>query len=424
MAGLRKYDLIIVGAGASGLVAAGRAAELGARVLIIEKNDRAGKKLLITGKGRCNITNSSDINEHIKHIHPNGRIMKNAYHRFFYQDIIDILQQYGVKTVLERGNRVFPESNKSIDVLNALLRWNQKNQVEIKYQHKAVKLIKEESAISGVEVLYNNEHKNFLCNKLIVCTGGLSYPATGSTGDGYKFAEQLGHTITPLFPSLVPLETNLADIKQLQGLSLKNSRATLRINNKKAKEEFGELMFTHFGLSGPIILTLSRIAVDALMKKEKVEISLDLKPALDEAKLDARLIRDLNEMGKKRFENILKTWVPALMVDYLLKNSGIEADKEGHQVSGKERKRILFLLKNIIVPITGFRPFKEAIITAGGICTKEISFKTMESAFCQNLYFAGEILDLDADTGGYNLQIAFSTAWIAAEACSPDDPLE
>ena len=424
MTNYNKYDIIIIGAGASGLIAAGKAAESGAKVLIIEKNEKAGKKLLITGKGRCNITNASGISEHIKHIHPKGRLMKHAYHRFFNNDIVEILQNHNVNTVVERGNRVFPESNRSQDVLNALLKWTEKHQVEIKYHHKANRLIIDDSNIKGVEVIHKGKPGKFYANKLIICTGGLSYPAAGSTGDGYKLAEQAGHSITPRFPSLVPLETNNEDIKKLQGLSLKNARASLWISGKKVNDEFGELLFTHFGLSGPIILTLSRQAVEAMQNNEKVEIVIDLKPALDEAKLDARLIRDLNEMGKKRFENILKSWVPMLMVSYLLKNSGIDPNKEGHQLSAKERKKILFLLKNISIPITAFRSFKEAIITAGGVNTDEINFKTMESSICSNLYFAGEIIDLDADTGGFNLQLAYSTAWIAAESCIRANALE
>lgn len=412
-----KYDVVVVGAGPAGLIAAGHAAELGARVLLLEKMERAGRKLLITGKGRCNITNESSQSEFFKHIHPNGRFLKHAFADFFAKDIVSLLNNYDVETVIERGDRVFPVSNKASDIVEALLTWVTQNKVDIQYGSKVEKLMVKEQSISGVVVSHQGATKEISTNHVIVCTGGSSYPATGSTGDGYRLSKALGHTIEPVRPSLVPVETagNLAE--QLQGLSLKNVNAVVWVNGKKLKEEFGEMLFTHFGLSGPIVLTLSRCIVDELGKKNNVEISIDLKPALDDQKLDARLIRDLTEHGKKQMENIFKLWLPTKMIPVFIEKIGLDASKEGHQLNASERKRIRVLMKDFRLTVTGHRSFKEAIITAGGVSTAEIDSKTMESKLIRNLYFAGEVIDLDADTGGFNLQIAYSTAWLAAKSC-------
>ncbi len=410
---MSKYDVIVVGAGPAGLLAAGRAAEIGSKVLIVEKMRQPGRKLLITGKGRCNITNNAEIGEFVKHVYPSGKFLRSAFSQYYSKDIIDLLQKYGVESTLERGGRYFPTSNKSLDVLNALLEWVGELGVEIKCDIKVEKLLVEDAAIKGIQA----NGQLFLCEKIILATGGKSYPATGSTGDGYELVKKIGHTIVKVMPALVPLETEGQVANKLQGLNLKNVKAVVWINDKKMSESFGEMIFTHFGLSGPIILTLSRFVGIALLEKSKVNITVDLKPALNEQKLDNRLIRDLNEHGKKRIGNIFKFWLPATMVPVFIELLGIDPDKECHQISGKERKQIKHLLKNLPFTINSIRSFKEAIITAGGVSTKEIQTKTMESKLVKGLYFAGEMIDLDAETGGYNLQIAYSTGWVAGNSC-------
>ncbi len=414
---MKQFDVIVVGAGAAGLLAAGKAAEIGAKTLLLEKMERAGRKLLITGKGRCNITNDAQMSDFIEHIYPNGRFLRNAFTDFFAKDIVELLNHLGVETIVERGGRIFPTSNKSSDVVNALLEWVSRNNVEVQYNTKIEKLLVSNQTVKGVEVISKGSKREIYADSIILCTGGCSYPATGSNGEGYKLVKSLGHTIEPVMPALVPIETegNLAE--RMQGLSLKNVSAIVWINGKKQKEEFGEMLFTHFGLSGPIILTLSRFIVDALRQNQKVEVSVDLKPALDEQKLDIRLQRDLNENGKKRFDNVFKLWLPSKMIPVFIEQIGLDPAKECHQVNSKERHKILLLMKNMRFKVTGHRAFNEAIITAGGVSTKEIDAKTMESKLIKNLYFAGELIDLDADTGGYNLQIAWSTAYLAAKSC-------
>jgi predicted Rossmann fold flavoprotein len=412
----KKYDIIVVGAGAAGLIAAGRAAGLGGKVLLLEKMERAGRKLLITGKGRCNITNDAPPSEFLNHIYPNSRFLKHAFSTFFSKDIIHLLNENGCETLVERGGRVFPVSNKSVDVVNALMHWALKNGVEIRYGHRVEGLLIKEGKVTGLKVQSGTDKLIIESQNVILSTGGKSYPATGSDGDGYRFAASAGHTIETPRQALVPVETEGDVAKRLQGLSLKNVKASVWINGKKIKEEFGEMLFTHFGLSGPIILTLSRFIVAELQKKNKVEISVDLKPALDEVKLDNRLIRDLDEHGKKRMDNIFRLWLPSSMILVFLDITGVEGWKEGHQLTSKERRKIMLLMKDFRFTVTGCRSFKEAIITAGGVVTAEIDPKTMESKLMKDLYFAGEMIDLDADTGGFNLQIAFSTGWLAGES--------
>lgn len=410
---MKNFDVIVIGAGPAGLMAAGRAAEKGGRVLILEKMRLPGRKLLITGKGRCNITNVAPISEFITHIFPDGRFLRNAFSKFYSDDIINLLKKYGVETTLERGGRYFPTSNKSKDVLDGLLKWVNELKVEIQCESKVENLIVEDGFIKGVV----SNGLEYRCDKVILATGGKSYPGTGSEGDGYRLAKSIGHSIEEPLPSLVPLVCKGDVAQKLQGLALKNVNATVWINGKKAAEEFGEMLFTHFGLSGPIILTLSRKAVAELHKNNKVEVSIDLKPALDDQKLDKRLIRDLNEQGRKKLGNLFKNWLPASMIPVFIELLNLDPEKDSHQVSSAERKQIRNLLKNLRFEVIGHRSFKEAIITAGGIPTEEIMPKTMESKKISGLYFAGEIIDLDADTGGYNLQIAYSTGWLAGDAC-------
>lgn len=411
---MKKFDVIVVGAGPAGLLAAGRAAELGAKVLVLEKMERAGRKLLITGKGRCNVTNNAAIGEFVTKVYPKGRFLRNAFSQFFSEDIIALLQHHGLDVTLERGGRYFPTSNKAADVLHALLAWIKKLDVEIRCNQRVKKLLVKDNVIYGLSA----NGVEYFANQIILATGGKSYPATGSTGDGYDLAKSVGHHIEKARPALVPVETEGSLAKQLQGLNLKNVKAIVWINDKKAGEDFGEMLFTHFGLSGPIILTLSRIMVEALQQQHKVEITIDLKPALDEQKLDNRLIRDLNEHGKKKLSNILKLWLPSKMAIAFIDLLRFDPEKECHQVSSKERKEIRQSLKNLRFRVSNYRPFKEAIITAGGIPTSEISPKTMESKLVKGLYFAGELIDVDAQTGGYNLQIAYSTGWVAGNAFS------
>ncbi len=408
-----RYDVIVVGAGPAGLLAAGSAAENGGRVLVLEKMKQPGRKLLITGKGRCNITNSASVSEFITHVYPKGRFLKKAFSQFYSQNIIRLLVKYGVEVKLERGGRYFPAGNKAADVLKALLKWLDTLNVEIRCNQKVEDLLIDDGKITGCKA-----NGNVLkADKLIVATGGKSYPATGSTGDGYKLAKACGHTIEKPIPALVPLETNGITAQRLQGLTLKNINAVVWSNGKKTGEAFGEMIFTHFGLSGPVILTLSRLVVKELQKGNKVEVSIDLKPALDDQKLDRRLLRDLNEMGKKQLSNIFRSWLPASLIPVFVDKLNLDPYKEGHQVSSKERKKIRVLLKDLRFTISGNRTFKEAIITAGGVPTNEITAKTMESKLIKGLYFAGEIIDLDAETGGYNLQIAYSTGWLAGKSC-------
>lgn len=413
---MNHYDIIVIGAGPAGLLAAGRAAEKGKKVLILEKMHQEGRKLKITGKGRCNITNDSPISAFIKHVHPNGRFLKNAFHHFFSDEIIQLLEKQGVECKLERGGRYFPVSDRAVDVLNALLAWNKALNVDIYTKHKAEKLLISDNKIKGVHA----DGKDFQASKVIIATGGKSYPATGSTGDGYELAKQAGHTIEQPKPALVPLETGNHIPQKLQGLKLKNVLAAVWINDKKTREAFGELEFMDFGLSGPIILTLSRNVVTELQNGSKVDIFIDLKPALDDKKLDNRLQRELNENGKKNISTVFKSLLPVALIPVFLDLTHLNPDKECHQVSAKERKKIRYYLKNMPFKITGYRSFKEAIITAGGIPTNEISSKTMESKLIKGLFFAGEIIDIDADTGGYNLQIAYSTGWLAGDASASE----
>ncbi len=412
----KKYDILVIGAGAAGLIAAGRAAESGAKVLLLEKMLEPGRKLLITGKGRCNITNKAELSEFMKHIYPNSRFLRPAFSSFFAEDTIHFLQNFGVETVVERGGRVFPVSNKASDVVEALVAWNKKNGVELVLMTRVSDLHIEEGRIIAIKAERNGESEVIKADRIIICTGGRSYPATGSSGDGYSLAEKAGHSINPLYPSLVPLETDGLTAGKLQGLSLRNVLVMLWINDKKRKEEFGEMLFTHYGLSGPVILTLSRFVSMELKSNNKVEISIDLKPALSEEKLDARLIRDLSANGKRHLENLFRLWLPASMVPVFLDILSLDPKKEAHQLTGKERKGILRLMKDMRFRVTGVRSFREAIITSGGIPTNEINPKTMESRKVRNLFFAGEVIDLDADTGGYNLQIAWSTGWLAGSS--------
>ncbi|MDD3740806.1 MAG: NAD(P)/FAD-dependent oxidoreductase, partial [Bacteroidales bacterium] len=390
---MNNFDVIIIGAGASGLLAAIRASELGMKVAVIEKMSSPGRKLLITGKGRCNITNSSEIKDFIKEIYPDGRYLYPAFKCFFSSDILKLLDECGVKVNLERGGRYFPESEQAADIVDALFSRALKNNVKFYFNSSAVSIIYKNDEVCGVESFSGKDSFDLLTHNVIVCTGGKSYPGTGSSGDGYKLAEQAGHKIEKLFPALVPLVIEEDYGVQMQGLTLKNITAKLIVDGQKIAEEFGDLMFAHYGLSGPVILTLSRKVLIPLENKSKVIVSLDFKPALDIDKLDKRLMRDLNENGKKKVENIFKLLLPQKAIPVFLNSLNIDPDKPANQISGKERKQIVELLKNFSCTVTGHRGFKEAVITAGGVALDEVSPKTLESKLKKGLYFAGEVLN-------------------------------
>ena len=410
--------VIVVGAGASGLMAAGQAAEMGASVLLLEKMDRPGRKLRITGKGRCNLTNVAPVSDFIAHFGPSGCFLRQAFYRFFTPDLLALFEELGVPTVTERGGRVFPVSQEARDVVDALVRWVREERVEIQTRLPVERLLVQGERVVGVKASPDPTERTYRADAVIVATGGVSYPATGSTGDGYRLAESVGHTVVPVRPALVPLETAGDVAPRLQGLSLRNVTAQTWIDGQEQAELFGEMLFTHFGVSGPIILSLSRQVVDALRQDRRVVLSIDLKPALDEDKLDARILRDLDAHGKRHFRTLLKGLLPSKLIPVCIDLTGIPPHKEAHQITAQERERLRTWLKDFRLEVTGHRPFSEAIVTAGGVETREVDPRTMASRLVEGLYFAGEVLDVDADTGGYNLQAAFSTGWLAGRSAA------
>jgi predicted Rossmann fold flavoprotein len=399
------------------LMAAGRAAATGAETVLLERKSQPGRKLSITGKGRCNLTNIIALDEFMTHFGRNGRFLRQAFTEFFSSDLIAFLNKLGIATITERGGRVFPVSGDAGEVVEALIRWNLEQGVQLKTNSRVRELIIDSGKITGVKAESRFSRKNKIetisADTVIVATGGKSYPRTGSTGDGYRLAQSAGHSIIPLRPALVPLETEGDTASRLQGLNLRNVRIKLIADDRKKAEELGEMDFTDFGICGPVILTLSGRAVDLLRDGRKVEISTDLKPGLDDLKLDARLRRDFAEYGKRRFRNVLRELLPRKMIDICIESTGIPEDLACNQISSVQRKKLRLWLKDFRLQVTGHRPIDEAIITAGGVNLKEIDPRTMQSRIVKGLYFAGEILDIDADTGGYNLQAAFSTGWLA-----------
>lgn len=386
-------------------------------VIILEKNNTLGRKLLITGKGRCNITSSLEISEHIKNIPGNGMFMFSCFKNYTNTDIIEMLEENEVKVKEERGNRIFPVSDKAQDVLNAFEKELNKLDVKIKLNFD----VKEIKNLENDKFLIKSSNENIEADKLIIATGGKSYPGTGSTGDGYNFAENFGHTITQIKPSLVPLEIKeKSDCQSLQGLSLRNVAIKIKDTekNKLIYEDFGEMLFTHFGVSGPIILSGSAHLiryknVEELLKQGKIKICIDLKPALSEEQLNARVLRDFETQKNKEFRNSLFELLPKKMINYIVEKSGINENKKVNEITKQERLVLVKLLKNIELTVDKTRPIEEGIITSGGINVKEINPSTMESKLIKNLYFAGEIIDVDAYTGGFNLQIAYSTGFTA-----------
>lgn len=408
--------VLVIGGGPAGMMAAITSAENGNKVILLEKMERLGRKLLITGKGRCNITSSLPMEEFIQNTPGNGQFLYSCFKNYTNNDIVEFLKSEGLQVKEERGNRIFPITDKSLDVLQCFKNKLKKLNVDIRYNAKVNDIIYKEGKFKVI-----TDSNIFEAEKVILATGGKSYPLTGSTGDGYKIAQKLGHTITPIRPSLVPLQCYDKNMcKNLQGLSLKNVNIEIKNieNNKTIYEDFGEMLFTHFGVSGPIILSGSAHLVrfkniDGLLESKKIVLKIDLKPALSEEKLDDRILRDFAELKNKKFKNCLDKLLPQKLIPIIVEKSNINPDKKVNEISKLERKNIVKILKNFELIVSGFRPIDEAIITRGGINIKEINPKTMESKIVSGLYFAGEIIDVDSYTGGFNLQIAYSTGYTA-----------
>ncbi len=404
-----RTSLLVIGGGAAGLMAAGTSSHMNAETIVLERSERPARKLMITGKGRCNVTNNCpSLQELISNVPRNGRFLYGAFSRFMPSDVIDFFESRGVELKTERGNRVFPVSDNAVDIVDALVGYAKERARFL--NGRATKLLVEDGAVKGVETESGEE---ILADKIIIATGGLSYPGTGSTGDGYELAKQAGHKITELVPSLVPLEIHEGFCTDLMGLSLRNTAIKVvdTENGKTIYTDFGEMLFTHFGVSGPMILSAS--AHMRSMKSGKYKIYIDLKPALSEEQLDARILRDFSENTNKNFINALNSLLPKKLVPVIVKLSGISLSTKVNQITKEQRKTLVRLLKGMSITVTGFRPVAEAIITSGGVDISQINPKTMESKLVKGLYFAGEVIDTDAYTGGFNLQIAFSTGRLA-----------
>lgn len=420
MDGSKDNDVIVVGAGAAGLMAATVAAEQGRQVVLLEKMDQPGRKLRITGKGRCNLTNTSTLKDFMTHVGSDARFLRNCFARFFNTELMDFFEQRGVPLTVERGNRVFPTSGKALDIFLALVEWLERNErVEMRKNSvvKSLVIVDEEDGsrrIGGVRLL-NGE--TIFAPKVIVATGGMSYPTTGSTGAGYQLAKEAGHTVVDTVPSLVPLVCEERLPEDLEAFTLKNVRLWVAPKEgKKLYDGFGELTFTSDGIGGPLALSASRMVSRVLHRGEKLVAHIDLKPAVEAAELDRRLIGDLNGNGTRVLNDALRLWLPAEIIPLALKSMHIEYYKRLNQINAAERKRLLGFLKDCQLTLTGTRDYTEAVVTQGGVSLKEIDPKTMESKLVNGLHFAGEVLDLDGDTGGYNLQMAFSTGWVAGQA--------
>ena len=405
-----SYDCIIVGGGAAGMMAAITASGLGKNTLLLEKMNRCGKKISITGKGRCNVTNNCTSDDFFANIPTNPRFLYSAYAGFNSQDCMDFFERLGVPLKTERGNRVFPISDKAEDIVRALEQGCEDHGVK-KIFSKVTEIITEDGEVRGVKC----GSRTYLAPSVLLATGGKSYPGTGSDGDGYRFAEELGHTVTDIKPSLVPIESDDDYCRDMMGLSLKNVVLTLKdtVKNKDIFSEMGEMLFTHFGVSGPLVLSASSHIPQ--IESGRYVFYIDLKPALDEKKLDERILRDFKEIPNRIFANSLSKLLPSKMIPTVVKLSGIDGEKQVNSVTKQERQRLVSLLKAFPVHIRSFRPISEAIVTSGGVKVSEVSPKTMESKLVKGLYFAGEILDVDGYTGGFNLQIAFSTGCLAGE---------
>lgn len=408
----KKFEVVIIGAGPAGLMASLQCGNK--KVAILEKMADFCIKLKLTGKGRCNLTNNASLIEFIKHFGKQGRFLKPTFSQFFNDDLIDFFEDRGVKIKLERGGRYFPESDSAFDIANALINSVKEKGVEIINNCEVFEIKKIDNKFK-VKTRGGGE---FEASKVIIACGGKSYPRTGSSGDGYRLASELGHKIIEPRPSLTPLIARGSDVKKLQGLSLKNVQANLYCGGKKVDEQFGEMLFADFGLTGPIILSLSKHAVPLLDEKKQLKVSIDLKPALGFRKLDERLRREIDDGGRKYFKNLLKNLLPAKLIPVFVEKLNVPENKKLNQINSEERKRLKMLLKDLRFEITGYKSFDQAIVTMGGVDLREVNSKTMESKFVSGLYFAGEVLNVDADTGGFNLQTAFSTGYLAGKNIS------
>ena len=408
----KKSKTIVIGAGAAGLIAAGRAAECGAHVVLLEKMGQTGRKIGISGKGRCNLTNSAELAEFISHFGKNGKFLRHCFDCFFTSDLVSFFEEKGLPLETERGGRIFPQSGRALDVVRVLNQWLIGQNVIIRKESPVTSILVKNGRVTGV--ICNGEKLS--CDNIILATGGKSYPRTGSTGDGYRLATALGHTLTPLRPALVPLECNDKWVTRMAGLNLKNVNVRLYINDKRKGQELGEITFSRTGVGGPVALTMSGTAVDCLNKADKVSLSIDLKPGLSDKQLSNRLIRDFDKRKGEPIESLLRGLIPYQLVDTCLASCEIPLDVDTRAFPSKMRKRLAVWLKNFRFEISGFRGFNEAIVTAGGVRLKEIDPKTMESKYIKGLFIVGELLDIQADTGGYNLQAAFSTGWLAGSS--------
>jgi len=408
------FDIAVIGGGPAGMMAAGRAAELGAKVVLIEKNEILGKKLLITGKRRCNFThNEFDTRKFAEKFGRNGRFLYSALAQFGAREVIDFFESRGAKGKVEQGDRIFPEKGNAQDILNVLIKYLAEGKVNILLNSEVTGFKQEKGKISQVLL----RDRQISADKCIICTGGRAYPQTGSTGDGYRWAEQLGHTIIPPIPALNPVKTSEKWVKELQGLSLKNVSLKLFQNGKKQNERFGEMLFAHFGVSGPIVMDMSK-NIGELLKKGPLKLVLDLKPALDFKKLDKRIQRDFEKFRGRMFKNSLKGLLPLSMIPLIIKFSGIEPNKQVDHLTREERNKLIHLLKELELTPTGLLGFKWSVVTSGGVALKEVNPNTMGSKKVKNLYFAGEILDIDGPSGGYNLQECWSTGYLAGQSAA------
>ena len=404
-----KADVVVIGGGAAGMMCSAVAAERGLDVILLEPNKTLGRKVRITGKGRCNVTNNCDIKEFMSNIPCDGKFLYSALNRLSPRDTMELFESHGLKLKTERGNRVFPVSDNANDVAGTLTRWLTRAGAR-HVRASAVHILTKNGQICGVET----DTGKIDCRAAVICTGGMSYPLTGSTGAGYRLAKELGHSITPCRPSLVPLESDDDYCAQMQGFSLKNVTLSAYENDRLIYKELGEMLFTHFGVSGPLVLSASSHMRS--WGSAKYRLSIDLKPALDEKKLDARLLRDFEKYANRDFANALCDLAGKTMIPVLVELSGIPADEKVNSITRQQRHELLRLFKEFPVSISKPRPIDEAIVTSGGVCTKELNPRTMESKLVSGLYFAGEVIDLDAYTGGFNLQIAWSTAYVAANS--------
>lgn len=405
-------QIVVIGGGAAGLMAAVIAGREGARVILLEKMNIVGKKMGITGKGRCNITNSADISDFIKNTPGNGKFLYGAYERFSNVDLLALLHEWGLKTKVERGGRVFPESDSALEVRNLFMKMLKKYNVTVHLNEAVTKIVTKDNVVTGVVTT----KESYACEAVIIATGGASYPLTGSTGDGYRLAEGVGHSITDIRPSLVPIVTEESWVKDIMGLSLRNVEVSIVFKEKVQAKMFGEMMFTHFGVTGPTILSLSH-TVGKLLRKKKtasIAVSINLKPALTAEVLDKRLQKDFDLYSKKQLANGMKDLLPSNLIPIIISLAKLDPAKPINQITKEERQQLCHVLQHMTLTVKGLRPVEEAIVTAGGISLKEFNPKTMESKLVKGLYGAGEVLDIDAFTGGYNLQAAFSTGYVAA----------